>query len=300
MSTHRRISSLLLLSGLIVVQSPLNAQKIAPPSEVVIDVRHQSPEWLTIQPHLPDPAVTSAAQLETVGDVLRARRFPEEAMKYYVYALQRGGNQATLMNKLGVTELDLRHIAAARAYFQQVVRIQRKDALGWNNLGAVEYLDGHYGGAISDYRKAIKYDKRSATFHSNLGTAYFEEKDFDKARNEFDVALKIDPEMMEHHGSTGISAHMLSPADHAHFCFEIARLYAHRGDEEQMLHYLQLASEGGFDILGTMRDDSVMAPYRKDPRVITLVQNARAIRNGRISVADAQNGVPPLPAETHD
>jgi tetratricopeptide (TPR) repeat protein len=300
MSTHRRISCLLLLSGLIVVQSSLNAQRIASPSDVVTDVRHQSPEWLTIQPHLPDPAVTSAAQLETVGDVLRARRFPEEALKYYVYALQRGGNQATLMNKLGVTELDLRHIAAARAYFQQVVRLQRKDAQGWNNLGAVEYLDGHYGGAISDYRKAIKFDKRSATFHSNLGTAYFEEKDFNKARGEFDVALKIDPEMMEHHGSTGVSAHMLSPADHAHFCFEIARLYAHRGDETQMLHYLQLASEGGFDVLGEMHDDSVMAPYRKDPRVLTLVLNARALRNGRISVADAQGGVPPLQAETHD
>src|ERR1700735_4005196 len=163
MSTHRRISSLLLLSGLIIVTSPLNAQKIASPSDVITDVRHQSPEWLTIQPHLPDPAVTSAAQLETVGDVLRARRFPEEALKYYVYAMQRGGNPATLMNKLGVTELDMRHIVSARAYFQQVVRLQRKDAQGWNNLGAVEYLDGHYGGAISDYRKAIKVDKRSAT-----------------------------------------------------------------------------------------------------------------------------------------
>jgi tetratricopeptide (TPR) repeat protein len=300
MSTHRRISLLLLLSGLVVVQSPLNAQKIASPSDVVTDVRHQSPEWLTIQPHLPDPAVTSATQLETVGDVLRARRFPEEALKYYVYALQRGGNQAMLLNKLGITELDLRHIATARAYFQKVVQLQRKDAQGWNNLGAVEYLDGHYGGAIADYRKAIKYDKKSATFHSNLGTAYFEEKNYEKARNEFDIALKIDPEMMEHHGSTGISAHMLSPADHAHFCFEIARLYAHRGDEAQMLHYLQLASEGGFDILDTMRDDSVMAPYRKDPRVVTLVQNARALRNGRISVANAESGVPPLPAATHD
>jgi tetratricopeptide (TPR) repeat protein len=300
MSTHRRISSILLLSGLIIATSPLNAQKIASPSDVVTDARHQSPEWLTIQPHLPDPAVTSAAQLETVGDVLRARRFPEEAIKYYVYAMQRGGNPATLMNKLGVTELDMRHIVSARAYFQQVVRLQRKDAQGWNNLGAVEYLDGRYGGAISDYRKAIKLDKRSATYHSNLGTAYFEEKDFDKARGEFDVALRIDPEMMEHHGSTGVSAHMLSPVDHAHFCFEIARLYAHRGDEAEMLHYLQLASEGGFDVLGPMREDPVMAPYRKDVRVQTLVQNARLLRNGRISVADAQNGVPPLPAATHD
>jgi tetratricopeptide (TPR) repeat protein len=300
MSPHRRMAYSLILSGLIIYNSPLNAQKIASPSEVVTDVRHQSPEWLTIQPHLPDPAVTSATQLELVGDVLRARRFPEEALKYYVYALQRGGNVPTLMNKLGVTELDLRHILAARAYFQQVVRLQRKDAQGWNNLGAVEYLDGHYGGAISDYRKAIKFDKKSATYHSNLGTAYFEQKDFDRARGEFDVALKLDPEMMEHHGSTGVSAHMLSPADHAHFCFELARLYAHRGDEAEMLHYLQLASEGGFDVLDPMRGDAAMAPYRKDPRVLTLVQNARALRNGHISVADAQGGVPPLPEATHD
>src|SRR5271154_5729624 len=150
MSTHGRISSLLLLSGLIIATSPLNAQKIASPSDVITDVRYQSPEWFTIQPHLPDPAVTSAAQLELVGDVLRARRFPEEAIKYYGYALQRGGNQPTLMNKLGVTELDLRNFTAARGYFQQVIRLQRKDAQAWNNLGAVEYLDGRFGGAISD------------------------------------------------------------------------------------------------------------------------------------------------------
>jgi tetratricopeptide (TPR) repeat protein len=300
MSTYRRISNLLLLSGLIIASSPLNAQKIASPSDVITDVRHQSPEWLTIQPHLPDPAVTSAAQLELVGDVLRARRFPEEAIKYYGYALQRGGDQAMIMNKLGVTELDLRNITGARGYFQQVVRLQKKNPQGWNNLGAVEYLEGHYGGAIADYRKAIKFDKKSATYHSNLGTAYFEEKNFDKARGEFDIALRIDPEMMDHHGSTGISAHMLSPADHAHFCFEIARLYAHRGDEAQMLHYLQLASEGGFEVLEPMREDSVMAPYRKDVRVLTVVQNARALRNGRISVADAEGGVPSLPAATHN
>ena len=57
-----------------------------------------------------------------------------------------------------------------------------------------------------------------------------------------------------------------------------------------MLHYLQLASEGGFDVLGPMREDPVMAPYRKDVRVQTLVQNARLLRNGRISVADAHLG----------
>ena len=31
-------------------------------------------------------------------------------------------------------------------------------------------------------------------------------------------------------------------------CFEMARLYAELGDETNMLHYLTMASEGGFDV----------------------------------------------------
>ena len=300
MSMQFRSACLLVLFSIFLPTTGNCEQTSAPGPEMMRALSHQDPQWLLIQPHLPDLVTATPELLEMTGDVLRARRFPDDALEYYNFALQKGGQQAPLWNKIGVTELELRNVTAARLYFQRVIHLKRKDAQGWNNLGAVEYLDGHYGGAISDYRKAIKLDKRSATYHSNLGTAYFEEKDFDKARGEFDVALRIDPEMMEHHGSTGVSAHMLSPADHAHFCFEIARLYAHRGDEAEMLHYLQLASEGGFDVLGPMREDPVMAPYRKDVRVQTLVQNARLLRNGRISVADAQNGVPPLPAATHD
>jgi tetratricopeptide (TPR) repeat protein len=243
---------------------------------------------------LPDPATAAPDKLELAGDVLRARRFPEEALQYYIYALRRGGQEGVLLKKLGVTELELHRTALARAYFQKLVRLNKKDADGWNNLGAVEYLDRNYVGAISDYGRAIKLNKTSAIYHSNRGTAYFEKKDFEAARREFDVALKLDPGMMEHHGATGVSIHMLSPEDHARFCFELARLYAHRGDEMQMLHFLTVASEGGYDVLPAMGSDKVMAEYRKDPRVLTLVQNARALRSGRAS-ADVPGGLPPLP-----
>ncbi|WP_254063575.1 tetratricopeptide repeat protein [Granulicella sp. S190] len=264
------------------------------------DLRHQSADWLAIEPHLPDPATASPQRLELTGDVLRARRFPEDALVYYGYALRRGGPQQDLLIRMGVTELDLRHIGVAKVYFQQVVRLQKKNAQGWNNLGAAEYVDGRYGTAIADYGKAIKLDKKSAIYHSNLGTAYFEEKNFEKARQQFDIALTLDPEMMEHHGSSGIAAHMLSPSDHAHYCFEIARLYAHRGDEENMLRYLTLSSEGGFDVTSAMGSDEVLAKYRKDPRVISLVRNARAMRSGKIVIADVQGGVPSMPPEVHN
>jgi tetratricopeptide (TPR) repeat protein len=279
--------------------SPISSQRLATPTagDADRDLRHQSADWFAIEPHLPNPQTATWQKLETAADVLRARRFPEDALVYYGYAMQRGGPQQDLLIRMGVTELELRNIPLAKAYFLQVVRLQKKNAQGWNNLGAAEYVDGRYGTAISDYSKAIKLDKKSAIYHSNLGTAYFEQKNFERARKQFDIALTLDPDMMQHNGASGVEAHMLSPADHAHYCFEIARLYAHRGDEDNMLRYLTLSSEGGFDVLGSMGSDEVLAKYRKDPRVITLVRTATALRNSRISVADARTGgVPPLPA----
>ena len=63
---------------------------------------HNSPDWALIAPHLPDPKTASAATLEMTGDVLRARRFPEDALDYYGFAMARGGNVSELLNKMGV------------------------------------------------------------------------------------------------------------------------------------------------------------------------------------------------------
>jgi len=302
MSPHIRSSCFyLLLSGLLSIPIPSHAelpfgiQQNTPSTNVTRELRHQDPLWATIKPHLPDPATATAAQLEIVGDVLRARRFPEDAMDYYIYALQRGGDEVTLMNKLGVTELDLRQTGAARAYFQRAVHLKKKDAIAWNNLGAVEYIDGRFGTSISDYSRAIKLDKKSATFHSNLATALFEEKRYKDAREQFKTALKLDPDVAHHDGVGGLTAHMISPEDHARYCFEMARLYAELGDQTNMLHYLTIASEAGFDVLEEMRADNVMTQYRKDPRVILLVKNAHALRSGRASIDSEAGKIPPLP-----
>src|SRR5260370_41792753 len=268
----------------------------APNSEVMRETRHRDPQWESVRLHLPDPAIATEEQLETVADVLRARRFPEDALDYYLYALKRGGgNQVMLLNKIGVTQLELRHTAAARAYFQRAIQMQKKDPVAWNNLGAVEYMDGRFATAISDYKRAIKLNKTSAIYHSNLATALFEEKRYKDARAQYTIALQLDPDMAHHDGTGGMTAHMVSPEDHARHCFEMARLYAELGDETNMLRYLTMASEGGFDVLGEMRSDAKLDRYRKDTRVILLVQNAKALRSGRASVDDASSKIPPLP-----
>src|ERR1700753_690938 len=241
MSLHLRALRLLLavtlLSSslpLLSAELPAGLQQNAPPTSdaAMRELRHQDPQWQTVKPHLPNPATATEQQLETVGDVLRARRFPEDALDYYIYALQRGGgNEVTLMNKIGVVQLDLRHTANARAYFERAIKIQKKDAVAWNNLGAVEYIDGRFAKSISDYSRAIKLNKTSAIYHSNLATAYFEQKEYKNARQQFKIALKLDPDVAHHDGSGGLTAHMVSPEDHARYCFEMARLYGELGDE---------------------------------------------------------------------
>lgn len=282
-------SALLLLSApLVPAQKPLTHEEARA-------MDHQNPTWPTVAAHLPDPSKATAQQLETAADVLRARKFMEDALDYFGYAIQHGGDEIRLLNKMGVTELELRRPMQARFYFQRVVKLKKKDAQGWNNLGAIEYLEGRYGSAISDYKRAIKLDKQSATYHSNLATAYFDKKDFESARKEYEIALTLDPDMLQHHGTAGTTTRMLSPEDHARFCYELARLYAARGDEENMLHFLTMAGESGFDVLREMAHDSVLSKYQKDPRVLLLVRNSKDLRSTRTSVADA--APPPLAPE---
>jgi tetratricopeptide (TPR) repeat protein len=235
-----------------------------------------------IEPHLPDPATATVQTLETQGDILRARRFPEDALSYYQYAMAKGGNPSKLMNKMGLTQLELRNVVLARAYFQRVVKISKKDPEAWNNLGAVEYMDGASASAISDYKKAIKFDKHSAVYHANLATAYFERKDFDSARKEIALAMKLDPEIFERRSNeAGIAAHVLSSEDRARFSYEMAKMYARAGLEDQMLHSLAMASEAGMDIQREMRKDPVLVKVADDPRVVVLVKNAQALRASR-------------------
>jgi tetratricopeptide (TPR) repeat protein len=258
---------------------------------------HQSEQWRTIEKFLPDPATATPQALEQQADILRARRFPEDAMDYYKYALARGGSAPEILNKLGLTELEMRNVQLAKAYFARAVKLNKKDANAWNNLGAVEYMNGVAENAVNDYKKAVKLDRRDAVFHSNLATAYFERKDYAAARREIAAALKLDPQIYEHTASSGgVAAHVLSAEDRARLAFEMAKLYARNNQEDEMLRSLAMASEAGMDVQHEMRRDPVLAKFELDPRLVVLVRNAQALRLGRAASASVgAESAPPLP-----
>ncbi len=258
------------------------------------EIAHESDDWKAIALHLPDPATAPVPVLELQGDVLRARRFPEDALDYYNYAIQRGGDLERLLKKIGVAQLEMHNIVLARLYFTKAVKLRKNDAEAWNNLAAVEYLQRQYASAVHDYRRAVKLQGRSAVFHSNLGIAYFDEKDYESSGREIRTALRLNPKVFEDSNTSGVSAHVLTSDDRARFCFEMAKAYARTCDVEAMLHALGLSSEAGFDVLSEMAKDSVLTKYRRDPRVLLLVRNAKAIRTSRSTIASNVGIVPPL------
>lgn len=274
------------LSSSLLFATPVRAQLKSIPVSIVDSDRdraHASPDWQLIRPHLPDPLTANADILETEGDVLRVRRFPEDALDYYGYAIKRGGDKANLLNKIGVTQLELGNVSIARAYFDQVVKLRAKDPQAWNNLGAVQFMDRNYIAAIHDYKRAIKLNKRFAVSHSNLAMAYIEQKDFSSAKGELVLAVKLDPQIFQHAGAGGVSVHMMSAVDRANFCFQMAKVYARMGDEAEMIRSLEVAAQGGYDVRYEMGQDRDLAKFVGDPRVVNLLMVAKSLREGRMA-----------------
>lgn len=246
---------------------------------------HNSPDWTLIQPHLPNPKTASPAELETAGDVLRARRFPEDALDYYGYALQRGGDVSTLLNKMGIVRLELHQVDLAQQMFLRTVRARKKDASAWNNLGVTYYALQNYRFAVDAYKHAVKLDGKSAVFHANLGLAYFEKGDTEDARIHFAKALQLDPSIMSGTDSGGTTAHIVGAHDYPGMCLEMAKLFARQQDVDRMLYWLGKASDAGMDLRSAMHSDSALAAYAKDPRVALMIANAAQLKSRSVASA---------------
>jgi len=290
---------LLMLFGVALMATVVAAQK--PAANTSPEERaslHDGPEWNSIAPHLPDAKTSTAAQLEMAGDVLRARRFPEDALDYYEYAVQRGGEVTHLLNKMGIVRLELRQNELARQLFLRVVHVSKKDAQAWNNLAVTEFSQSRYGAAIDDYRKAIRYDRRSGIYHANLAMAYFEKKDMEAAQAQLAAAVRLDPGIMRAREGGGITAHVVGSRNYPQLCFEMARLYARTGRPELVREWLAKSSEGGYDVRAAMADDDALRPYLNSPTVKLLLANAEEMRKRRVAPAGSLPALGESPKST--
>jgi tetratricopeptide (TPR) repeat protein len=247
---------------------------------------HNNVDWQAIEAHLPDPQRASAKELEVAADVLRARRFPEDALEYYDYALRSGGDTVRLLKKKGVVLLEMQQGALARTLFARCIQLSKKDADAWNNLAATDYSMGNPRAAVGEYKRAVRLNKQSAVYHANLGMAYVELKDMESARSQFAQAVRLDPTIMTRRDNGGMTLRIMQSQNFPALCFEMARMYARRGDVAAMKMWLQKASDRGLDLRPVMAGDSALRPWLKDPEVQVMLVSSESFRK-RIKAVNA-------------
>ena len=248
------------------------------PSSALPQPSHTSEEWANIALHLPDTATGSAIQLENAADVLRARRYPQDAVRFYGAAMARGGEPSVLLKKSGVACLEMQQVLMARSYFQQAVKVARRDAGAWNNLGAAEFILHDTRAAIHDYKQAVKLDGESAVFHGNLALAYFENRQGQNARRELAKGLAIDPDLLHRNGTGGYTAQVLASERYSEICFEMARIYASQGNMDAVLDWLTKASDRGYNVRSALDHDATLRPLLADPRIQVLLKNNQMLQ----------------------
>lgn len=262
--------------GLLFVPLKACSQNAASPAGS--EQMHNSEEWKNIAFHLPDPATSNAKSLEIAADTLRARRYPSDAVRYYNAAIEHGGDPVSLIKKMGIACLEMQQIGLAHTYFQQAVKLNKKDAGAWNNLGAAEFILRNTGASIRDYRRAVKLDGTSASFHANLALAYFEDRNAKAARSELAKGLALDPDLLHRNSRSGYTAQVLASERYSEICFEMARIYAAQNHLEAAIEWLTKANDRGYNVRSAMDHDAALRPLLADARVQVLLKNGERLQ----------------------
>jgi tetratricopeptide (TPR) repeat protein len=221
-----------------------------------------------VEPPAPE---ASAEALERRGDELKEQKNYLDAIAYHQAALRKNPGSASLLNKIGMSQLLLRRLREARKSFEQALKVDRTYANAYANLGVVYYEDRSYGKAIKYYDKAIALQADAAVFYNNRGAAYFNKKQYEKASLDYAKAMDLDPDIFEPSSRAGVQASIPSPEDRARYSYVLAKLYAKAGANERSLHYLKRAMEDGYKDIKNVYKDTEFSALRKDPRFAELM-----------------------------
>jgi tetratricopeptide (TPR) repeat protein len=238
------------------------------------------PEQVMVKPPLlrlvdPPSKDATAAELEARGDQLRTGKLFLDALDYYQAALAKMPRSASLLNKIGITELLMERYKEAKKSFEQSIKIDRNFADAHNNLGVVYYEEKKFGAAVKEYQKAIAVDDKAASFYSNLGAALFSKREFEPAVIAYERAVAIDPDVFERTSRAGVQAQLPRPDDRARYDYTVAKLYAKMGFSDRSLEYLKKAMEDGYKDFNNVYKDAEFAELRKDKRFVELMASPK-------------------------
>jgi len=250
---------------------------------LVLPSRAQNTEQLEVGPppfHRADPPASGASpeELEKRGDELRQSKNYLDAIDFYQAALKGAPADASLLNKIGICQIQLHRLSESRKTLERAVRIDHKQSDAYNNLGVVYYSlgvnthqSGNFAKSIKMYDKAIVLSDQYASYFNNRAAAYFATKQYERASADYATALQLDPDIFERTSRSGVQAMLSSPEERARYEYVVAKLYAKAGDDERSLHYLRKAMEDGYKDIKNVYKDNEFSTLRKDPRFTELM-----------------------------
>lgn len=127
-----------------------------------------------------------------LGDVYQSQREYDEAIAYYLQALELDKESALIHLKLGVTYKKKSDNQTAVQYFILAIEKDERCAEAYQALGFISYLNGKYDVAISYYTAAIKsgYPSQENCYYQ-LGAAQQRNKNYSAAVDAYSKAIII-------------------------------------------------------------------------------------------------------------
>jgi tetratricopeptide (TPR) repeat protein len=214
---------------------------------------------------------TVAHRAEERGDLARARKENEVAVAYYQEAIHASRQNATLYNKLGIVQLQLRERGAARKNFAQAAKLDPELVSPINNLGAVALMDRNYKLAVDYFKQALAKDESVAATHLNLAESWMGMGELDHAMTEYSRALELDADILTT-TDEGVIAQIATPQQRARVSYMIAKAYIKRGNVDGALASLAKARDLHYYELKQVYSDKDFTLLWNDPRLAKIVK----------------------------
>lgn len=142
--------------------------------------------------------------LRVMGDVLYRQRKPDEAIDYYIRALEAEPDDSKIHVNLGAVLMFQNRPSVAAEHFRKAIALDPDWPGAHFNLATALHGAQDGPGAEAAYRKAIELDPSMAAAYINLSAVLQAENRLDEAAEALETAIEIAPEVAEAHLTLGL------------------------------------------------------------------------------------------------
>jgi serine/threonine protein kinase/Tfp pilus assembly protein PilF len=193
----------------------------------------------------------------------------------YTKAMNLAPENAGIVESLAQLSATLGQFDTALKLDQKAVRLDPVSTAARFLLGFHAYYAGKYAEAIASFREEIKMNSAIPQVHTYMGLVYLKKHDLDSAQKM--IAKEVDPFWkayglallnfaMNKIGDSDKELAEIIKEDQNDSAFQIAEIYAFRGETDEAFHWLERAYK---------QRDSGLAEIKGDPLLSSIVKDKR-------------------------